>query len=35
VAIRWPNGREEQWTEVALDRIVTLSEGTGAEVVSR
>ena len=35
VAIRWPNGREEQWKGVAVDRIVTLTEGTGAEVGSR
>jgi hypothetical protein len=34
VQVRWPNGREEQWKEVAIDRIVTLEEGTGAEVSS-
>jgi enediyne biosynthesis protein E4 len=34
VEIRWPNGRQEQWKEVAIDRIVTLEEGTGAEVLS-
>jgi hypothetical protein len=34
VEIRWPNGREEQWKEVAIDRIVTLEEGTGTEVPS-
>jgi hypothetical protein len=34
VQIRWPNGREEQWKAVAIDRIVTLEEGTGAEVPS-
>jgi hypothetical protein len=34
VEIRWPNGRAEQWKEVAIDRIVTLEEGTGAEVPS-
>ena len=27
--IRWPNGLEEQWTKLDLDRIVTLTEGTG------
>ena len=25
--VRWPNGREETWRDVAADRIVTLSEG--------
>jgi hypothetical protein len=34
VEIRWPNGRHEQWKAVAIDRIVTLEEGTGAEVPS-
>ena len=29
--VRWPNGREEQWTKVAVDRIVTLREGEGAQ----
>ena len=27
--VRWPNGREEEWTGIAADRIVTLTEGTG------
>jgi hypothetical protein len=27
--IRWPNGIEEQWNSVDVDRIVTLAEGTG------
>jgi hypothetical protein len=27
VQVRWPNGREETWGDVAADRIVTLSEG--------
>jgi enediyne biosynthesis protein E4 len=27
--VRWPNGREEEWTAVAADRIQTLTEGTG------
>jgi hypothetical protein len=35
LAIRWPNGREEQWTEVAIDRILTLTEGTGTQIGSR
>ena len=34
VEIRWPNGRQEQWKEVAIDRIVTFEEGTGTEVPS-
>ena len=32
IEVRWPNGREEQWTEVAIDRIVTLTEGGGSAV---
>ena len=27
--IRWPNGLEEQWTTLEVDRILTLTEGTG------
>jgi hypothetical protein len=27
--VRWPNGREEQWTGLAIDRLHTLTEGTG------
>ena len=27
--IRWPNGLEEQWKSLEVDRIVTLTEGTG------
>ena len=27
--VRWPNGRQEVWTGVKADRIVTLEEGTG------
>ena len=27
--IRWPNGLEEQWKNLDVDRIVTLTEGTG------
>jgi enediyne biosynthesis protein E4 len=27
VEVRWPNGLEEVWTDVAVDRIVTLKEG--------
>jgi enediyne biosynthesis protein E4 len=29
VAVRWPNGTEEEWKPVGIDRIVTLAEGTG------
>jgi hypothetical protein len=29
VEVRWPNGLEEVWTDVAIDRIVTLTEGQG------
>jgi hypothetical protein len=27
IEVRWPNGREETWRDVAADRIVTLTEG--------
>lgn len=27
--VRWPNGREEVWTDVDVDRVLTLKEGTG------
>jgi hypothetical protein len=30
--IRWPSGLEESWTDVGIDRIVTLKEGSGAAV---
>jgi hypothetical protein len=32
IEIRWPNGLEEVWTDVGIDRIVTLKEGGGAAV---
>ena len=32
VEVRWPNGREEIWTDVAVNRMVTLTEGTGRGV---
>ena len=32
--IRWPNGLEEMWAEVGIDRIVTLNEGSGVAVKS-
>jgi enediyne biosynthesis protein E4 len=31
--IRWPNGLEEQWTNLDADRIITLTEGSGATVL--
>jgi hypothetical protein len=34
VEIRWPNGLEEVWTDVGLDRIVTLKEGSGVAAPS-
>ena len=33
--IRWPNGLEEVWMDVGIDRIVTLKEGSGAAVQPR
>ena len=32
--IRWPNGLEEKWTDVGIDRIVTLKEGSGVAVTA-
>jgi hypothetical protein len=29
VVVRWPNGRQERWTGLAVDRLHTLTEGTG------
>ncbi|HET7217512.1 MAG TPA: ASPIC/UnbV domain-containing protein, partial [Vicinamibacterales bacterium] len=29
IEVRWPNGREETWTGLAVDRLHTLKEGTG------
>jgi hypothetical protein len=29
VEVRWPNGVEEIWTDVGVDRILTLKEGEG------
>jgi enediyne biosynthesis protein E4 len=28
--VRWPNGREESWTALAIDKFHTLKEGSGA-----
>jgi enediyne biosynthesis protein E4 len=30
VDVRWPNGLEETWMNLGIDRIVTLKEGGGA-----
>jgi hypothetical protein len=27
--VRWPNGRKEEWSGIAADRILTVTEGTG------
>jgi hypothetical protein len=27
--VRWPNGREEAWLGLPVDRILTLQEGAG------
>jgi enediyne biosynthesis protein E4 len=35
IAVRWPDGNEEQWTGVAIDRIVTLTEGTASRDSAR
>ena len=32
--IRWPNGLQEKWTDVGIDRIVTLKEGSGVAVTA-
>ena len=29
VIVRWPNGREEAWATLAIDRAHTLTEGSG------
>jgi hypothetical protein len=29
VRVIWPSGREEEWTDIAVDRWLTLEEGTG------
>ncbi|MEO7274643.1 MAG: CRTAC1 family protein, partial [Vicinamibacterales bacterium] len=34
VDVRWPNGREERWTNLKADHILTLTEGTGAPIAS-
>ena len=30
--VRWPSGLEEEWRDVAADRILSLREGTGTAV---
>jgi hypothetical protein len=32
--VRWPNGREEAWTGLGIDRFHTLDEGTGQPFTS-
>ena len=34
IEIRWPNGLEEQWKSLQVDRIVTLTEGTGTAMAA-
>ena len=34
IEIRWPNGLEEQWKNLEVDRILTLTEGTGTAMPS-
>ena len=34
IEIRWPNGLEEQWKNLEVDRIVTLTEGTGTTMAA-
>jgi enediyne biosynthesis protein E4 len=34
IEIRWPNGLEEQWKNLGVDRIVTLAEGTGTAMAA-
>ena len=29
VHVQWPDGRSEEWSEVAVDRWITLKEGSG------
>jgi hypothetical protein len=31
VIVRWPNGLEESWTQIAIDRAHTITEGTGSK----
>jgi hypothetical protein len=33
--VRWPNGREEMWSGLEVNRIVTLKEGSGEPVVRK
>jgi len=35
VEVRWPNGREEEWTGLDANRIITLTEGSGRAVPAR
>jgi hypothetical protein len=31
IGVRWPDGAEEVWKDIPIDRIVTLTEGTGSK----
>ncbi len=33
--VRWPNGIEEKWTDLAVDQIITLKEGSGVAAPSQ
>jgi len=33
--VRWPNGLEEVWQDVAANQVLTLSEGTGTPMPQR
>jgi hypothetical protein len=33
--VRWPNGLEERWSDLAIDHIVTLKEGSGMAAASQ
>ena len=35
VEVRWPNGQEEEWTELPVNRLATLKEGTGRPASSK
>jgi enediyne biosynthesis protein E4 len=32
--VRWPNGLEEQWSDLTADRVLTLKEGAGTPAPS-
>jgi hypothetical protein len=35
VEVRWPAGREESWTAIETNRVVTLTEGSGRPLTER